>query len=94
MNEPTNSGELPQRSSRLTPEEVEQLRDMEWAMRDPDVQKKYPDEFAAVYRRQVIAHGGDEGVVLAEASRITGKPIHQIAITTILGPGILFGPRG
>ena len=89
MNQTTNNGELPPRPSRLTPEEVEQLRDMEWAIRDPDVQEKYPDQFVAVYRRQVIAHGDDEEVVLAEAARITGKPKHLIAITTILGPGIL-----
>ena len=82
--------ELPRK---LTEEEREQLADMEWAATDPELQKQYPDEFVAVYQRQVIAHGHDEEAFLEEAQRITGRPKHKIAITTVLGPGLLFSPR-
>jgi hypothetical protein len=92
-NPTTNSPPLPPGWSRLTEERVEVWRDMEWAIHDPEVQEKYPDEFVAVHRRQVVAHGHDLKTVIAEAERVTGLQRHQIAITTVLGPGILFDPR-
>jgi hypothetical protein len=82
--------ELP---SRLTEEEMEQVRDMAWAATDAELQDLYPDEYVAVYRRQVVAHGHDLKTLLDEAERITGLPRHKIAVTTILGPGLLWSPR-
>jgi hypothetical protein len=81
---------LPDHPTKLTPEELEVADDLLWAAMDPELQKLYPDEFVAAYRRQVIAHGHDHLTVLQEAQRITGLPKHRIAITTILGPGLLF----
>jgi hypothetical protein len=92
-NEPNGPIQWPERPSKLTEEELEQLRDIRWGATDPEVQKQYPDEFVAVYKRRVIAHGDNELKVLEEAERITGLPRHKIAITTVLGPGILFAPR-
>jgi hypothetical protein len=92
MSQDANSvpGRPPEPPRELTEEELEQLRDMRWAATDPELQKKYPDEIVAVYRRQVIAHGDDERTVLEEAARITGLPKNQIAVMAILGPGLLF----
>jgi hypothetical protein len=90
-NHPAN--QFPEPPKELTEEELEQLRDMRWAATDPEVTKKYPDEIVAVYRRQIIAHGDHLNTVLEEASRITGRPKHKIAVTTILGPKLLFSPR-
>jgi hypothetical protein len=89
-NQVGNNNEPPRK---MTPEEIEQYDDMIWAATDPDVQMKYPDEFVAAYRRQIIAHGDDEQKVLEEAAQITGLPKHRIAVTTVLGPSLLFGPR-
>ena len=83
----------PQGSSKLSPEVVALLEDVEWAIQDPDVKQKYADQVVAIYRRQINAHGDDEETVLAEAHRLTGLPKNQIPITTILGPGLLFAPR-
>ena len=70
----------------LSAEEVERGRDIDWAWHDPEVREKYPDQFIAVYHRQVIAHGDELFDVLAEAQRITGQPRHRIAVTSVLGP--------
>jgi hypothetical protein len=94
MDPNTNNGPLrPEPPKKMTPEEVEFVRDMKWAVQDPEVTAKYPDEYVAVWRRKIIAHGEDREAVLAEAQRITGLPRHEIPITVILGPGILFSPR-
>jgi hypothetical protein len=82
--------ELP---SRLTEEETQQVADMTWAATDPELQNLYPDEFVAVHQRQIVAHGHDLKIVLDEAERITGLPRHKIAVTSILGPGLLWSPR-
>jgi hypothetical protein len=57
------------------------------------LKEKYVDEVVAVHRRQVIADGEDAGSVLGEVHRIAGFPKDLIAITTILGPRLLFSPR-
>jgi hypothetical protein len=89
-NQVGNNNEPPRK---MTPEEIEQYDDMIWAATDPDVQMKYPDEYVAAYRRQIIAHGDELREVLEQAERITGLPRNLIAVTAVLGPGILFGPR-
>jgi hypothetical protein len=96
MNEDASNGLVsgfPNLPPKLSAEESEQLGDMIWAATDKHLQELYPDEFVAVYQRQVIAHGDDLAAVYNEAERITGRPRHKIAITTILGPGLLFAPR-
>ncbi len=96
MNEGANNGSvdpLLNLPPKLTEEELEQLRDMCWAATDTELQELYPDEIVAVYQRRVLTHGDDLETVLDEAERITGRPRHKIAITTVLGPGLLFGPR-
>src|SRR5262249_20846669 len=71
MDPNTNNGPpLPELPEKLTPQEGEFLRDMKWAVQDPEVTAKYPDEFVAVWRRKIIAHGEDRAAVLAEAQRI------------------------
>ena len=74
----------------MTPEELERARDIDWAWREPELQEKYPDQFVAVYRRQVVAHGHNQLKVLEQAEQVTGLPRDKIALTTILGPKTLF----
>ncbi|SRR6266404_5967115 len=73
-----------------TEEEMEQVRDMDWALNDPEVNKKYQDELVAVYRRQIVAHGQYMKEVLDEAERVTGLPRNKIAVTNIPGPETFF----
>ena len=79
----------PQLPSKLNEDEIEQINDMEWAEQDPEIKLKYPDEFVAVHRRHVIAHGHNLLEVLSEAQQITGLAKHEIAVTTIPGPNLL-----
>jgi len=79
----------PHLPSKLNAEEIEQINDMEWAEQDPEVRIKFPDEFVAVHRRQIVAHGHDLLEVLTEAQRITGLAKNRIAVTTIPGPSLL-----
>ena len=74
----------------MTPEELQRALDVQWAWRDRDLQEQYPDQFVAVYRRQVVAHGDDYAKVLEEAERVTGQPRDKFAVTTVLGPETLF----
>lgn len=93
MNDDASNGSVgpfPDWPEKATEEEMEQWRDIIWAATDPEVSQKYPDEVVAAHRRQIIAHGEDEETVLSEAERITGLPRHKIAVTTVLGPKILF----
>ncbi len=83
----------PQDPSRLTPEQIERLADLEWAMKDPEVQRLYEDKVVAAYRRKIIASGDDRNAVITEAQRITGLPRHKIPVTTIVGPRTFFAPR-
>jgi len=73
-----------------TKEEIEAFeqvsRDIEWAYNDPEVQRLYPDMIVAVYRRKVVAVGGDWGKVRDEAERVTGVPGKYIALVVIHGP--------
>jgi hypothetical protein len=79
----------PEMLAPLTEEEIEVREDMEWAYNDPEVQRLYPDMIVAVYRRKVVAVGGDWGKVLEEAERVTGVPGNHIAMVGIMGPSIL-----
>jgi hypothetical protein len=63
--------------------------DMEWAHNDPEVQEWYADMIVAVYRRKVVAAGGEWGKVLEEAERVTGVAGNHIAVVGIIGPSIL-----
>jgi hypothetical protein len=93
MNEDASNcsfGPFPDLPEKLTEEEMEQVRDMIWAATDPEVSQQYPDEVVAAYRRKIIAHGDNEEAVLNEAERLTGLPRHKIAVTTVLGPELLF----
>ena len=58
--------------TKLTEEESERIGDMFWAATDPELQKLYPDEYVAVYKHQVVAHGHDLKALLEEAERVTG----------------------
>jgi hypothetical protein len=51
-------------------EDRERRRDAAWALRDPDVQRRYGGEWLVAYRRQVIAHGPDPDAVVEEANRL------------------------
>lgn len=83
--QPDSNGPIP-----LTAEERERGLDIRWAWGDTQVQEKFPDEFVAVYRRRVVAHGHDLNAVLDEAVRVTGQPREQIALTSVQGPETLF----
>jgi len=74
----------------LNEEEMEQMRDLDWAMADPEINRLYPDKVVAVYRRQVVAIGDYMNEVLKEAERVTGRPQNLIAAVPILGSKSLF----
>lgn len=81
--------DLPERTEPLTEEEIEAMRDADWAHTDPEVQQRYPDKIVAVYRRKVVAVGEDWKTVRDEAMRVTGAPLGHIAVIAVLGPSIL-----
>jgi hypothetical protein len=58
------------RSQVLTEMELERYRDAEWAMNDPDVQRRFRGEWIVAYGRNVVAHGSDPKAVLDHANRI------------------------
>jgi hypothetical protein len=76
----------------LRPEELQCQEDMHWARQDPEVLARYCGEFVVPYQRQIVAHGKDLAVVLAEAARITGRPPEALPLVGILDP-LLDMPR-
>ena len=57
--------------------------DLQWALTDPAIQETYIGEFVGVFERRVVAHGTDEELVLREATRVTGRPTHELAVCLI-----------
>ncbi len=74
--EPDNSPEAKQ-------ENLECLADMEWAMTDPEVRRKYWDQYVAVYQKRVLAHGPDAEKVRDEAEKVSGVPANRIMVVGI-----------
>jgi hypothetical protein len=70
----------------LQPEELECHNDVRWASEGPEVLARYCGEFVVPYHRQVVAHGTDAAAVLAEAARITGRPVEELALVGITDP--------
>jgi hypothetical protein len=60
------------RSHVLTPDELQRYRDAEWAMHDPDVQRRFRGEWIVAYERNVVAHGPQPKAVLDQANRVAG----------------------
>jgi hypothetical protein len=73
----------------LTEEEIEVGRDMEWGYNNPELQQLYPDQIVAIYRRKVVAVGGDWKTVRDEAECVTGAHRNHIALIGVPGPSIL-----
>jgi hypothetical protein len=58
--------------------------DMLWIEREFDnLQARYPDEFIAVYRSKVIAHGADHSKVIAQTRAVAATDVSEIAIKFI-----------
>jgi hypothetical protein len=53
---------------------------------------RYRGEFVVPYRREVVAHGADAVVVLAEAARITGRRVEELPLVGVIDP-LLDVPR-
>jgi hypothetical protein len=58
--------------------EFERYQDAEWALHDPDVQRKYEGQWVVAYQQRIIAHGGDPRTVFEAASRVVGNQGHRI----------------
>ena len=76
----------------LQPEERQRLEDARWARQDSDVLARYTGEFVVPYQRKIVAHGADAAVVLAEAARITGRPVEELPLVGVMDP-LLDMPR-
>jgi hypothetical protein len=70
----------------LRPEEFQCQEDMRWARQDPEVLARHRGEFVVPYQRQIVAHGRDAATVLAEASRITGRPVEELPLVGVIDP--------
>jgi hypothetical protein len=70
----------------LTPDELRAEQDASWAQNDPGVQATYRGEFVVPFQRQVVAHGHDAAAVLAEAARLTGKPVEALPLVGVIDP--------
>jgi hypothetical protein len=83
-----------QRTTRpLEAEECRRLDDARWAGEAPEVLACYLGEFVVPYRREIIAHGTDAAVVLAEAARITGRRVEDLPLVGVIDP-LLDVPHG
>jgi hypothetical protein len=67
-----------ERSHQIPPEELERYRDAEWALRDPEVQRKYEGQCVVAYQRAIIAHGPDAQAVAEQARQIVPGQIHRV----------------
>ena len=76
-----------ERSTRpLGAEESRRQEDARWALEDPEVQARHRGEFVVPYRREVVAHGTDAAVVLAEAARSTGRRVEELPLVGVIDP--------
>jgi hypothetical protein len=46
----------------------------------------YRGEFVVPYRWEVVAHGTDAAVILAEAARITGRRVEDLPLVGVIDP--------
>ena len=70
----------------LPPAESQRQEDVRWAQHDPEVQARHRGEFVVPYRRQVVAHGTDAAVVLAQAARRTGRKAEELPLVGVIDP--------
>jgi hypothetical protein len=76
-----------QRATRpLDAEECRRQDDACWALEAPEVLALYLGEFVVPYRREIVAHGTDAAVVLAEAARITGRRVEELPLVGVIDP--------
>jgi hypothetical protein len=47
---------------------------------------QYVGEFVVPFERKIIAHGTDAATVLAEAPRITGRPVEELRLVGVIDP--------
>jgi hypothetical protein len=70
----------------LAPAESQRQEDIRWAQHDPEVQARYRGEFIVPYRGQVVAHGTDAAIVLAEAAQRTGRRAEELPLVGVTDP--------
>ncbi len=68
------------------PEDFQRQEDVRWARQDPEVLTLYCGELVVPYGRQIVAHGADAAAVRAEASRVTGRPVEELVLVSIIDP--------
>jgi hypothetical protein len=49
-------------------EQLRQLREHDWCLRQPDILRKYAGQVVAVYREKVWGHGADHGTAIDSAA--------------------------
>jgi hypothetical protein len=62
----------------LSTVELERCRDAEWALRDPDVQRRFEGQWVVAYQQRIIAHGDDPKVVSQSAIQLVGDRGHRL----------------
>lgn len=77
--------ELPEQ---IPPEELERYRDAEWALHDPDIQRKYEGQCVVAFEGKIIAHGLDAKAVLEEANRLVKGQRHLLVFCAPDDPDI------
>jgi hypothetical protein len=70
----------------LEPEEFQRQEDAQWASEDPEVLANHCGEFVVPFQRKIVAHGTDAAAVLAEGSRITGRPAEELPLVGVIDP--------
>ena len=70
----------------LSVEEALRQDDARWARDAPEVLARYVGEFVVPYRREVVAHGTEAAVVLAEAARVTGRRVEDLPLVGVVDP--------
>jgi hypothetical protein len=76
----SDSVNFSERSQVLSAAELERYRDAEWALHDPEVNRRYNGQWLVAFERKVIAHGTDPDSVLAEARRVAGGWNHRLVL--------------
>jgi len=68
----------------LTEEEQRKNEDYEWALHDPQVQKKYAGKIVVVYRKKILGVGKTYAAAWAAAQRRKDCPPKPLVVTPVV----------
>lgn len=66
----------------LTPLQLQQLEDLRWAAKSPEVHK-YPGQYVIVRKKRVIAAGNDCAALLKQAAALEQCPERELAVEVV-----------